>query len=177
MATPPHPVLNQQYPIGPPDRNPSPEDRATHVATIREFPAQLALAYSGLSDDQLDTPYREGGWTLRQLAHHLADSHMNAFVRLKFALTEDWPTIKPYDEKLWAETAEAQGPVEAPLAMLAALHTRWTALLEAMTPEQWERGYVHPESGRTSLDRVAALYSWHGRHHLAHATGLRERMG
>ena len=176
MATP-LPITNEQYPIGFPDRNPCVQDRPAHIEAIRAFPAQFSSVYNGLQDQQLDTPYRIDGWTLRQLAHHVADSHMNAWVRTKLALSEDWPAIKPYDEKLWAETAEVRGPVEPSLLLLAALHQRWALLLESLTPEQWERGYVHPESGRTNLAQVAALYGWHGRHHLAHASGLRERMG
>ena len=167
----------QRYPIGFPDRNPSLEDRAAATEAIARLPEKFALAYQGLSAGQLDTPYREGGWTLRQLAHHVADSHMNAWLRLKLALTEDWPTVRPYDEKRWAETAETRGPVEAPLALLVPLHARWAALLAALPPEEWERGYVHPESGRTNIAQLAALYSWHGRHHTAHALGLRERSG
>ena len=174
--TTPHDVSLLQYPIGKPDPNP-PVDRPLAVAAIQEFPALLRDAYAGLDGLQLDTPYRDGGWTLRQLAHHIADSHMHAFARVKFALVEDWPTIKPYDEKRWAETAEVRGPVDAPLALLAGLHPRWAALLQALTPGEWECGYVHPESGRTTITQAAALYSWHGRHHLAHVTGLRERMG
>ncbi len=177
MATP-QPACDERYPIGPPDRKPSLEDRATHVEAIRSFPARFAAAYNGLDAAQTDTPYRENGWTLRQLAHHVCDSHMKAFVRVKLALTEDWPTIKPYNEKLWAETAEVLGPVDAPLALLMPLHARMSALLEAVPVADWDaRGYVHPESGRASVAQIAALYSWHGRHHLAHALGLRSRMG
>lgn len=164
-----------QYPIGKLDPS-TPVDRPGSVAAIRDLPVLLHKSYAGLEHWQLDTPYRDGGWTLRQLAHHLADSHMHAYARVKFALTEDWPTIKPYDEKRWAQTAETSGPVEASLVLLTALHTRWAALLEALTPEQWNRGYVHPENGRTTLTQVAALYDWHGRHHLAHVNGLRTRM-
>ncbi len=179
MATPSsyNPAENDRYPIGPPDRNPSKQDRGEHISAIREFPGQFAAAFADLQENQLATPYREGGWTLRQLAHHAADSHINAWVRIKLALTEDWPTIKPYDEKLWAETAEVRGSIEPSLALLAALHPRMAALFESLTPEQWERGYVHPENGQTTLAQVAALYSWHGRHHLAHAVRLRQRMG
>ena len=176
MATP-ETALHERYPIGSPDRHPSVEQRTAHIEAIRLLPGEFALAFKGLSDEQIDTPYREGGWTLRQLAHHVADSHLNAWARLKLALTEDWPTIKPYDEKLWAETAETRGPVDEPLALLAPLHARWAVLLAALEPAQWERGYVHPESGRTSVDQLAALYSWHGRHHTAHALGLRQRRG
>ncbi len=166
-----------RYPIGAPDRNPSTADLAAHLVAIRALPDQFAAAFAGLDDRQLDTPYRDGGWTLRQLAHHVADSHTNAWVRLKFALTEDWPTILPYNEKLWAETAECRGPVDAPLAQLAGLHVRMHALYASLQGAEWERGYVHPVNGRTTVAQMAALYSWHGRHHTAHVTGLRSRMG
>jgi hypothetical protein len=166
-----------RYPIGAPDRNPTPADLPAHLEAIRVLPEQFVAAYAGLGDTRLDTPYREGGWTLRQLAHHVADSHTNAWVRLKFALTEDWPMILPYDEKVWAETAECCGPVDAPLAQLAALHVRMHALLSALHGPDWERGYVHPANGRTTTAQMVALYSWHGRHHTAHVTGLRTRMG
>ncbi len=166
-----------RYPIGPPDREPSRAERAFHLRAIRDLPENFAAAYRDLDAAQLDTPYREGGWTLRQVAHHVADSHMNAWVRMKLALTEDGPTIKPYDERLWAETAETRGSIDAPLALLAALHARMSGLLEGLQSHEWARGYVHPESGRTSMEQVVALYSWHGRHHTAHVLGLRERMG
>lgn len=152
-------------------------DLPLFLETIDQLPGRFAATYSGLSDEQLDTPYRERGWTLRQLAHHVADSHMNAFVRIKLALTEDWPTILPYNEKLWAETAEVQGGVAAPLALLAALHLRMHMLLAGLDAAQWQRGYVHPENGRSTLLQVAALYAWHGSHHTAHAAGVRARMG
>ncbi len=152
------------------------QDRARHIACIRSLPGEFSRACENLTAVQLNTPYREGGWTLRQLAHHVADSHMNAWVRLKLALTEDWPTIKPYDEALWAETAETHGPIEAPLALLAPLHARMADLLDALQPGQWDRGYMHPESGRTPVAQFLPLYSWHGRHHTAHALRLRQRM-
>lgn len=169
--------MDLRYPVGGPDRNPSLADRPLHIAAIRSLPEHFLAAYKGLSTEQLETPYREGGWTLRQLAHHVADSHMNAFIRIKLALTEDWPTIKPYNEKLWAQTAEIVGSVEAPLALLTALHARMADLLASLADADWERGYVHPENGRANLAQVAALYSWHGRHHTAHAADLRQRMG
>ncbi len=175
MAAFPADTLDR-YPMGPPPREASPGALPSYIAAIAAFPGRFSQVYEGLDAGQLAMPYRSGGWTLRQLAHHVADSHMNAFARLKLALTEDWPTIKPYDEKRWAETAEVQGPVEPSLALLPALHARWAALLQALTPEEWARGYVHPENGRTSLPEFAALYSWHGEHHLAHAARLRERM-
>jgi hypothetical protein len=175
MATS-QPDFSQRSPLGLPEQ--SPADREAHLAAICSLPIHFASAYDGLGVAQVDTPYREGGWTLRQLAYHVADSHMHAFLRLKLALTEDWPTVKPYDEKLWAETAEVSGPVDAPLALLVPLHARMSALLASVRPEDWTgRGYVHPESGRATLEQVVALYSWHGRHHTAHVTELRKRMG
>jgi hypothetical protein len=172
--------VDSRYPIGGPNRNPVPADRAASLQSIQELPQRFAAAYTGLDAAQLDTPYRDGGWTLRQLAHHLADSHMNAFLRIKFALTEDWPGIQTYNEKLWAETGEVTASgvsVEAPLALLAALHIRMHALLSSFTEAQWQRGYIHPDNGRSTLDQVSALYAWHGRHHTAHAAALRQRKG
>jgi uncharacterized damage-inducible protein DinB len=133
---------------------------------------------TGLTPAQLDTPYRDGGWTVRQVAHHVPDSHMNAYLRFKFGLTEDAPAIKTYEEKDWAKTPEvAVTPVDVSLALLDALHLRWVALLRAMTPQQFARTIKHPEWGTPSLDAMLALYAWHGRHHTAHVTTLRERMG
>jgi hypothetical protein len=170
-------VDRMRYPIGPPETEISSSGRSEHLAAIRSLPERFAAAYRGLDVAQLETPYREGGWTLRQVAHHVADSHMNAWVRMKLALTEEWPVIKPYNEKLWAETAETTGPIEVPLGLLTALHLRMSDLLDRLQPQDWARGYVHPERGRTSMEQVVTLYSWHGRHHTAHVLGLRERMG
>jgi hypothetical protein len=131
-----------------------------------------------LPDGQLDTPYREGGWTVRQLVHHVADSHINAYVRMRLALTEDWPTIKPYEEAEWAKLEDARTlPVEVSLALLKSLHLRWVALLKSLSEADWARGYVHPESGRERLETVAGIYGWHSQHHVAHVTELRKRMG
>lgn len=142
------------------------------------MPENLRAAVEGLSAAQLDTPYRDGGWTVRQLVHHLADSHMNSYVRFRLALTEDWPTIKPYDEKLWAQLSDAStAPVETSLELLTALHERWVLLLRSLTAEQWQRGYVHPDNSRQTLAEAAALYAWHSRHHVAHITELRKRSG
>jgi uncharacterized damage-inducible protein DinB len=169
-----------RYPIGtfvPVDRL-SQDERAAAIAEISAFPAELARAVAGLSDEQLDTPYRPGGWTVRQVVHHLPDSHLNAYVRFRLALTEDEPTIKPYAEKRWAELPDARsGPIEPSLALLAAVHVRWTRLLEALPEADFARTYLHPDDGRRTLDRTLALYVWHGRHHLAHITRLAERMG
>lgn len=152
--------------------------RAAHIQTLRMLPERLTAAVSALSDPQLDTPYRNGGWTVRQVVHHVADSHANSYVRFKLALTEDWPTIKPYDEAAWAELADSRWlPVDVSLSFLAALHQRWVALLESLSDDDFRRGYCHPESGRQSLAQVLALYDWHSRHHTAHVVNLRARMG
>ncbi len=151
--------------------------RAELIAQIASAPMQLRVAVSGLDDAQLDTPYRPEGWTVRQVVHHLADSHINAYVRMKLALTEDTPTIKPYDEKLWAALPEARSaPVELSLVLLEAMHARWLLMLDAMQPPDFQRCFHHPESGsQVPLDHMLAMYAWHGRHHIAHVTSLRER--
>lgn len=157
-----------------------------NAATIAEWrrelaglPASLRQAIAGLTDGQLDTPYRDGGWTVRQTVHHIADSHLNAYCRFRLALTEDNPTIKPYLEARWAELPDARSLDPAPsLAILDGIHTRWLALIDALTPADWQRTFVHPEHGRSvSLAQTAALYSWHSRHHVAHITHLRARNG
>lgn len=167
-----------RYPIGPPQAQPRVEPRLQAIKAIAEFPELFSDALAGLSSFQLDTPYRDCGWTLRQVAHHVADSHLNAYARLRMALTEDWPVIKPYQEAAWAKLADAQtGPVEVSLALLAPLHTRWTILLQSLDESAWLHGYTHPENGRTTVEAMTTLYSWHGRHHTAHLLALRERVG
>lgn len=169
-----------RYPIGPfaAPAAVTAQDRLRWIEEIRDTPARLHDAIVGLSEQKLDTPYRPGGWTVRQVVHHLPDSHMNAYVRFRMALTEERPTIKPYDEARWAELADARsGPVDVSLGLLAALHVRWVSLLEALRPEQWARAYHHPDMGVVGLGTALALYAWHGRHHVAHVTGLRERSG
>ena len=142
--------------------------------TLGELPQNLRAAVRHLDDDQLNTPYREGGWTVRQLVHHIADSHMNCYVRIRLALTEEAPAIKPYDEKAWATLHDAEiAPVEWSLELLEALHARLLMLLHSLKPAQWQRTYVHPENGSMRLDQVASLYAWHSRHHVAHITALR----
>lgn len=167
-----------RFPVGrfvPPAEH-TPEQRAADVRAIAELPAHLRAAVAGLDDAGLDTPYRPGGWTVRQLVHHVADSHMNAFTRFKLGLTEDAPTIKPYDEARWAELADSRLPIDGSLALLDALHARWTALLEAMAPDDFARIVHHPDHPQPmSLDRLLALYAWHSRHHVAHVTALRAR--
>ncbi len=156
----------------------SDEGRAEAIQRIAEAPARLRAAVAGLNDAQLDTPYREGGWTVRQVVHHVPDSHMNSYVRVRLALTEEEPLIKPYDEARWAELRDSSHePVEVSLVLLEALHSRWVTLLRSLDEEGWARTFRHPETGPVSLDRAAALYAWHGRHHTAHITELRERKG
>ena len=154
------------------------EWRGSAIADVAAVPAALAQAVRGWDDDRLDTPYRPGGWTVRQLVHHVADSHMNAYVRFKLTLTEENPPVKAYDEAAWAELPDsATVPVAVSLTLLEAVHTRWVALLQAMTEAQFQRTLVHPANGVRTLDQMLATYAWHGRHHVAHATRLAERMG
>ena len=151
-------------------------DRAESIARMTALPPALAAAISGLSDAEYDTPYREGGWTVRQLVHHLADSHAHALIRLKLALTEDEPTIKPYDQDAWVLLADVRdvSPLVS-VALLAATHERMTAVLRAMKPEEFSRAFMHPENGRMTIDDLGGMYAWHGAHHVAHIVGRRER--
>ncbi|HWX55201.1 MAG TPA: putative metal-dependent hydrolase [Verrucomicrobiae bacterium] len=168
-----------RYPTGPftPDSNPTPASRTLHIERISGLPVLLRQAVSGLNKDQLNSPYREGGWTVKQLIHHVPDSHLNAYVRFKLALTENAPTIKPYQEDAWARLNDSElTPIEVSLMLLEALHSRWTTLLKSMQAADFDRQYTHPESGLHTLDHLLALYSWHGHHHAAHITSLRERM-
>ena len=154
------------------------EQKKQYLDDIEQTPARMRAAVRGLSDQQLNTPYREGGWTVRQLAHHVPDSHMNAYIRFKLALTEDEPTIRPYMEDRWAELPESkQAPIDVSLALLDSLHERWALVLRNIPDADWKRTFRHPEMGLLSLEKTLALYSWHGRHHVAHVTTLRERMG
>ena len=153
------------------------EVRTAQIETMRLLPERLRAAVSGLSEAQLDTPYREGGWTVRQVVHHIADSHANSYIRFKLALTEDWPTVKPYDEAAWARLADYTTPIDASLVFIDALHARWVSLLGGLTDAEFARGYSNPESGRLTLATALSLYEWHSRHHVAHITALRERMG
>jgi len=164
------------YPIG--RFQPGSQNRRLNILDIADTPGRVRDAVEGLSDSQLDTPYRPGGWTIRQVVHHLADSHMHSYIRMKFALTQVEPTIMPYDENLWSVLKDAKsGPLEPSLALLDGLHARWIQLFESMTESDWKRKFIHPERGPLSLDLNAAIYSWHGRHHTAHITELRRRMG
>jgi uncharacterized damage-inducible protein DinB len=173
MSDPRYPIGKFSY-TGPPTA----EQQQQYLAEIEQTPARLRAALRGLSEQQLDTPYRNGGWSLRQLAHHVADSHMNSYMRFKLALTEDEPTIKPYMENLWAELPEAKhAPIEVSLGLLESLHQRWMLMLRQLTSTEWKRTYRHPELGPMSLEKTLELYAWHGRHHVAHVTTLREKMG
>jgi hypothetical protein len=155
-----------------------PGERDRWIEEVAAAPAALRDAVRGLTSSQIETPYREGGWTIRQVIHHVADSHMNAYVRFRLALTEDEPTIKPYNEAKWAELSDARSsPVEVSLALVDGLHDRWSALMRSMTESDWQRTFRHLELGLVKLERNAGLYAWHGRHHVAHITGLRQRSG
>ena len=146
-------------------------DRARYIDEIAAAPAAMRAAVKGLSDAQLDTPYRPGGWTIRQVVHHVPDSHLNAYIRMKLALTEDEPRIAPYMEDLWAELPDVRAvPVETSLKLLESVQERWVAIMRSLTDAQWQRAFMHPEMGRYPLDRQAALYAWHGKHHVAHIT-------
>src|SRR5262245_41341647 len=170
--------MDPRYPIGkfqqPLEVTPALRQQAIEI--IAETPANLRSATTGLSPTQLDTPYREGGWTVRQLVHHVPDSHMNAYVRLRLALTEEQPTIKTYDENLWAQLPDAAAaPIEVSLILLVALHDRWVSLWRSLTADQFGRVLVHPEHGPHTVDWLLFLYAWHGRHHTAHITELRKQ--
>lgn len=148
------------------------------IAALAEAPARLREAVAGLDDAQLDTPYRPGGWTVRQVVHHLADSHINSYVRFRLALTEDQPSVKGYDEKIWAELSDARtAPLEASLGIVDHLHSRWVTLLNTLTDADFARSFRHSEIGLVRLDTNLALYAWHSRHHTAHITSLCQRMG
>ncbi len=152
--------------------------RQQAIDELAATPAKLRAAAKGLSESQLDTPYREGGWTVRQVVHHVPDSHLNAYVRLKLALTEEKPTIKPYDQEAWANLADSKStPIEVSLTLLSTVHDRWDRLWRSMKPEQFARALVHPEHGERSVDWLLFLYEWHGRHHTAHITELRKQKG
>ena len=173
-------TADPRYPVGRyrPEREIDADQRAEWIRQIADTPARFRHAVQGLADDQLDTPYRDGGWTVRDLVHHLPDSHMNAYIRIKLGLTEENPSIKTYDEAAWAALPEPGiTPTEVSLALLDAVHVRWVNTLRAMGEGDWARTIQHPEWGAMRLDQVLGLYAWHGRHHVAHVTRLRERSG
>lgn len=166
-----------RYPIGKFERPEiiTPDDRTRAVSTLAELPEMLRNAVEGLDTAQLSTPYREGGWTVRQVVHHIADSHMNASIRMRLALTEDWPTIKPYDEKAWATLRDYAAPIEWSLELVESLHARWVMLLQSLSEEQWQRGFRNPETGPMTLELMVLVYAWHSMHHVAHITHLRAK--
>ncbi|MCU1257257.1 MAG: putative metal-dependent hydrolase yfiT [Bryobacterales bacterium] len=173
-------MSNPSYPVGKfaMQAQSDAASRAEWIKEIAQTPAHLAEAIRGLKPAQLDTPYREGGWSVRQVIHHVADSHMNSYVRFRLALTEDEPEIKPYAEQLWAQLPDARtAPPELSLALLHPLHERWVLLLRSFAEPDWSRSYRHPEMGLVTLDEALQLYAWHGRHHTAHITNLREALG
>jgi hypothetical protein len=173
-------MADPRYPIGKFsfDGTLTERQKSKFLDDIEKTPARLEAAIHGLTEKQLDTPYRDGGWTVRQVIHHVPDSHLNSYIRFKLALTEDEPTIRSYMEDRWAELPEAKtAPVEPSLALLSSLHTRWMLMLRALQPADWKRTFRHPEIGLMTLEKNLALYSWHGQHHVAHITALRERMG
>jgi DinB family protein len=172
--------MDPRYPIGKMEMpaEVTPARRQQAINEIASTPAKLRAGVKGLSESQLDTPYREGGWTVKQLVHHVADSHMNAYVRLKLALTEDRPTIKPYEEAKWALLADSQStPVETSLTLLETLHNRFDRVWRSMDQKQFERKLVHPENGERNIDWLLFVYEWHGKHHTAHVTELRKQKG
>lgn len=172
--------MDLRYPVGPFKfaGTLSAEQRQAHIDQIAVTPENMRAAVAGLSEEQLDTPYRPEGWTVRQVVHHLPDSHLNSYVRFKLALTEEHPTIRAYDENLWANTDDARtAPVEVSLDLLESLHRRWVLFLRSFADKDFARTFNHPELGTVSVDKNVALYAWHGRHHVAHITSLRERSG
>jgi hypothetical protein len=169
------PDLDHRYPIGkftPPDSI-SKDELIGSIATLADLPSELRNAVKGLAYEQLNTPYRDGGWTVRQLVHHVADSHMNAFIRVRLALTEDWPVIKTYNEKAWATLHDSTAPIEWSLELIESLHARWVMLLQSLDDVQWQRGFRHPENGPQSIELATLVYGWHSRHHVAHIGHLR----
>jgi len=173
MNDPRYPIGTFSF-IGPTDE----VQRRQLIDSIAQAPVALRSAVAGLNPQQIETPYREGGWTVRQVVHHVPESHMNAYIRFKLALTEDEPTIKPYMEDRWARTQDVEAtPLEVSLALLDSLHDRWVRLLRSLKSDDWKRTFRHPEMGTVSLEKNLALYAWHGRHHVAHVTELRKRMG
>jgi hypothetical protein len=174
-----NPQTDPRYPVGKfdrPTRLHTSDERHLFITQIAATPSRMRAAVAGLDVAQLDTPYRDGGWTVRQVVHHVPDSHMNAYTRVKLALTEDEPTIRPYDEAAWAKLADVRDtPIETSLMLLETLHDRWNRILISMTDADFARTLNHPDIGVITLDWLVAMYSWHGRHHVAHVTSLRER--
>ena len=168
-----------RFPVGryTPGGEITPEQRQEWIGIVAVCPARMRAAVQGLDEAQIDTPYRDGGWTVRQVVHHVPDSHMNAYVRMKLGLTEDSPTIKTYEEAEWASLADARMPIDVSLTLLEALHERWVTILRSLDETQWKRTFRHPDWGEMTLEDALGMYAWHSRHHVAHITGLRERQG
>jgi len=166
-----YPVGKFQWPL-----TVTPEDRAAYIETIAHAPARLRQAVAGLSEEQLNTPYRNGGWTVRQVIHHVPESHMNSYIRFKLALTETDPIINPYDEAAWARLSDINHtPIEVSLALVENLHKRWVILLHGLSESDWKKKFVHPEIGPVTLENNLALYAWHSNHHIGHISSLRTR--
>lgn len=168
-----------RYPIGKfvPGETHTKEEVAAFIQRIQSLPQKLEAAIAGLSNTQLDTPYRDGGWTIRQVVHHVADSHMNAYIRVKWMLTEETPVIKAYNEKLWAETGETTADPVLSISLIKALHAKWVALLNTLTPDQLQKQFIHPDTSKhVALHNLIGMYAWHGDHHLAHIVELKKRM-
>jgi hypothetical protein len=173
-------MVDLSFPVGrlSYDNNLTAGKRTAWIRQIAEAPHAMRSAVAGLTDAQLELPYRPGGWSVRQLVHHVPDSHLNAYIRFKLTLTEENPTIKPYDQDAWATLADTKlVPIGVSLDLLEAVHRRWVVLMESLEEADWARPLMHPENGRMTLDRMLQLYAWHGRHHVAHVTELRERDG
>jgi len=177
-------MADLRYPIGkfewiPPENEAQMAKRRVHyIDVLAKAPNDLRAAVQGLNEQQLDTPYRPEGWTVRQVVHHVPDSHMNAYVRFKLALTEENPTIRPYKEGEWAKLPDSKAtPIEVSLQLLAALHARWVDLVRLLQPSDFARTLFHPERGEMTLDQLLAMYAWHSAHHITHVTSLRERSG
>jgi hypothetical protein len=153
------------------------EDRTEAMRSLAQMPELLRNAVERLNREQLNTPYRVGGWTVRQLVHHVADSHMVSYMRVRLALTDDWPTIMPYDEKAWAQLHDSEAPVEWSLELVESLHARWGMMLQSLNESQWKRGFIHPKGGKTTVEMSTLIYAWHSHHHLAHITHLRAKEG
>jgi hypothetical protein len=173
--------MDARYPIGKfqPKESYTAAEVDSFISRIESLPARLEAAVKHMDDQQRDTPYRDGGWTVRQVVHHVTDSHMNSYIRIKWTLTEQpTPLIKAYNETNWGETAETRLPLDISLNLLKPLHAKWTALMRLLTPEDLKKEFTHPETNKNvPLDRLIHLYAWHGDHHLAHITSLKERMG
>lgn len=177
MATTMEAIEDLRYPIGDFERHSeiSPELREEFINTIEILPQKLREAIEDLSEEQLETPYRPEGWTVRQTVHHVADSHMNMFIRLRLGLTEDNPTIKPYAEDEWSKLADAKMPLDVSFKIIEGVHARLTVMLKSLTDEQFKRKLIHPDSGEWTVEAMLGLYDWHSKHHTAHITKLRER--